>query len=558
MTKFWTPTGFARQLMLLHVTLTLTGCAGWGDSSNSDDTRYESGYRLTTLVPGGPLHGAKGIEFGPDGGLYVCSVYAQSIYRVDVESGAVDVAVGAPHGESDDVAFGPDGMMAWTALPSAELRAMYPGGEPFVVATKLPLINPVGFTDDGRMFAAQIGIDRFLEIDPRGETEPRLVAKGIGHLNSFEITAENALYGPLAGNGTLARIDLETGMVTPVAENMGTLSAVNLDSQGRVYAIGWDDGRVMRFDGEGSYEVIATLVPPLDNLAIDADDFIYVSLPARGAIVRIDPDTGAQTEIVPGNMGIPGGLHLDTTNGRETLIVADDFGFRHVDTRTGEIWATTDLTEFMDPNAASDVIANEQLIILSDIARDRVYAIDRETGKKTHKWRRIGKPYGLLLSNSGDPLVVLHDGGQIVQLSLTDRKARQVIATDLDRPVDMIAVDTDKLIVSEAGAGQITRIDMTTGSKAVVAAGLAQPEGIALLNDGRIAVAEVGKQRVIAVELSSGWTEVLADNLPIGLDLPGENGPVHVPTGLVADSSGAIYISSDIDHSLLKLTPVGS
>ncbi len=91
-------------LPLLILTSLITACSGTRATSTN-------GYQLQTLVAGGPLHGAKGITFGPDGYLYVCSVYAQTIYRVDVSTGEVTVAVGAPHGESDDVAFAPDGTM---------------------------------------------------------------------------------------------------------------------------------------------------------------------------------------------------------------------------------------------------------------------------------------------------------------------------------------------------------------------------------------------------------------------------------------------------------------
>ena len=333
-------------VLLMALASLAAACAGGMGSRAPSPT---ADYRVETLVPGGPLHGAKGITFGPDGYLYVCSVYAQSVYRVDVTTGKVTVAVGPPHGESDDVAFSPDGTMAWTALPSGELRAQHPGGEPFVMAKKLPLINPLGYTDDGRLFAAQIGIDRFLEIDVSGEQPPRLIAKGIGHLNSFDINSDNQLYGPLAGIGTLARIDLATGKLTPIATDQSMLSAVELDADGQIYAVGWATGELFRFDeNTGARTLIATLEPPLDNLAINAEG-IYISLPASGRIVRIDPDTGAQSIIVPGNMGIPGGLALTAVDGKETLLVADDFAFRWVDTKTGKIWTTADLAEFIDP-----------------------------------------------------------------------------------------------------------------------------------------------------------------------------------------------------------------
>jgi sugar lactone lactonase YvrE len=522
----------------------------------SDPISGNTAYRVETLVTGGPMHGAKGIAFGPDGYLYVCSVYAQSIYRVNVNTGEVTTEVPAPDGESDDVAFAPDGTMAWTALPSGEIRARRSGGEVFVVASGLPLINPLRFTADGRLFAAQIGIDRFLEIDIAGNQPPRLVARGIGHLNSFVITDDDQLYGPLAGIDTVARIDIETGAVTPVAEDLGTVSAVKLDSRGQLFAVGWSSGQLLRIDIEsGAAEVVAVLEPPLDNLAIGPDDTIYVSQPARGAIVSVDPATGEQAEVVPGNLSLPGGLAMTLWQGRETLIMADDFGFRLVDTQSGAVSAIADLANFMDPAAATDVAVNDEVIVLSDVTRSRVYMIARDSGEKIHQWKGIGAPYGLVLLDSGDPIVADFASGQLIRLSRTDRKSRDIVADELSGPVGVAWAGPDALYVTEAIAGRVTRIDLTDGSKATVRDGLIQPEGLAVLPDGRIAVVEAGARRLTAIDPETGATEVLAADLPVGRVVPNTPAPVHVPSGVAVGNNGNLYLTSDRDRSVIKLVP---
>ena len=405
-------------------------------------------------------------------------------------------------------------------------------------------------------FAAQIGIDRVLEIDVNGNDAPRLVAKRIGNLNSFEITSDDVLFGPLAGIGTLARIDIDSGVVTPVAENLGMLSAVNLDSRGRIYAVGWSSGELLRIDVEtGTAEVIAELDPPLDNLAIAADDRIYLSQPSRGGIVRVDPDTGEQTDIVAGNMSVPGGLAITTEQGREMLIMADDFAFRWVDTQTGEVSASVDLAEFMDPAAATDVAINDEVIVLSDVSRSRVYMLDRNTSEKLQQWKGIGAPYGLVLLDSGDPIVADYESGQLIQLSRTDRKSREVVAEGLSGPVGMTLAGADALYVTEATAGRVSRINIADGSKVTVSEGLNQPEGLTVLPDGRLAVVEVGTQRVIAINPETGVIEVLAEDLPVGQFVPEAPAPVHVPSGIAVGANGVLYLTSDRDHSVLKLVP---
>jgi sugar lactone lactonase YvrE len=530
----------------------VSGCTGTATTQPAAPA-----YSVETLVAGSPLHGAKGIRFGPDGGLYVCSIVAQSIFRVNVATGAVTTAVGAPHGECDDVAFAPDGTMAWTAMPSAEIRAQRPGGRPHVVASNLPLVNPLGYTAEGRLYAAQIGIDRFLEIDVTGEQPPRLIARGIGHLNSFDIDADRQLYGPLAGLEKIARIDLASGDITIISEGLGVLSSVKLDSKGQLYAVGWASGNLFRVDADtGATEIITVLDPPLDNLAIGADDMLYVSQPARSAIVKVDPVSGEQTPVVAGKLGVPGGLALTTVDGKETLIVADDFAVRHVDTQTGEVWATVDLAEFMDPANATDVAATQEVVVLSDVKQSRVYMLDRATGETLHKWKRIDTPYGLVLTDTGDVIVAAFDAGQLIRLSTTDRKAREVITDGLLGPVGVSPAGPDALYITEALAGTLSRVTISTGEKAVIATGLDQPEGLAVLANGHVVVVEAGAGQVTEIDPATGATTVLVGALPIGAVVPETPGPVHVPTGIAAGNDGVLYLSSDVDRSVLKLVPL--
>jgi sugar lactone lactonase YvrE len=537
--------------LLITCAALLTGCA-----DNPPAPTDTPGYTLETLVPGSPLHGAKGIRFGPDGDLYVCSVVAQSVFRVDVTTGAVSTAVGPPHGESDDVAFAPDGTMAWTANASAEIRAQQPGGEPYVLARRLTLINPIGYTPDGRLFAAQIGVDRFLEIDPAGVQAPRLIARQLGHLNSFDVVDDQTLYGPLAGLGQVAKIELASGEVTVISEGLGTLSAVKRNSKGQLYALGWTTGQLFRVHEEtGEAEVLTVMEPPLDSIAIDADDMLYVSQPGNSAIIRVDPATGEQTLVVGGRIGLPGGLSLTRIDGKETLIVADDFAVRHVDPQTGEVWATVDVTDFMIPSNASDVVANERVIVMSDVAKSRVTMLDRRTGYRLHQWQRLDTPYGLVLANSGEPIVAAFGSGQLIQLRAADRRAREVIAEGLQGPVGLARAGPNSLYVTEALAGAVSRIDINTGEKTVLARGLQQPEGLAVLANGQLVVAEVGAQQVTAIDPATGATTLLADNLPIGIAVTGTPAPVYVPTGVAADAAGVLYVSSDRDRKLLRLVP---
>jgi glucose/arabinose dehydrogenase len=62
-------------------------------------------------------------------------------------------------------------------------------------------------------------------------------------------------------------------------------------------------------------------------------------------------------------------------------------------------------------------------------------------------------------------------------------------------------------------------------------------------------VAETGLRRIVAVNTASGEREVLADNLPLG-DPAGSPAITDVAVG----PDGAIYVSSDLERTVYRLT----
>ena len=520
--------------------------------------RNDGVYRVETLVAGGPLRAPNGITFGPDGRLYVGSVAAQSIYRVDVATGAVDVVVPAPAGEADDIAFAPNGTMVWTALLAGEIRAQRRNGSVYTVAADKALINPVYFTTDGRLFAAQKGFDRLYEFQfgkGSSQTEPRLVASKMGDINSFEITADDKLYAPLSNIGTVARIDIETGTVTPIAENLGKVIAVNLDSRGQIWAVDLELGHLWRIDPDsGDAQIVATTEPPSDNLAIAADDAVYVSRTAASAIVRVDPASGEQSVVVPGNFSLVGGLALMTHRRREVLVVADSYGYRIVDTGTGAVTTTFKLTDVGFPYASSDVAVNDEFLALTDmITRPRVFLVDRSNYQTVATWTKIEAPAGVVLRDNGDPIVADFATGRIIGLSRTDRDLRDILADGLAGPVGLGWAGPDALFVTEHTAGTLLRINLEDGSRTVISNTVSEPEGLTVLADGRVAVVEVGRRRVVAIDPTTGVSEVLAVELPVGTRVARAPESIYVPSGIAEGADGSLYLTSDQDNSVLKI-----
>ena len=533
-------------LLVLVIATCLQACA----------TRGPEPDEFERLVAGSPLHAPNGLTLGPDGLLYAGSVGAQRIFSVDPQSGAVSLVVGPPGGEADDIAFGPDGQMVWTALVAGEIRTLNDAGEVTVLVPKQRLINPVAFTTDGRLFAGQMAIDRLYEFPPNAE--PRLVAKKIGNLNSFEITADNRLFGPLIDNGEVAEVNIETGEVTVLAEDLGEVVAVNLDAGGRIWAIDWASGDLWRIDPEGSnWQApvrVATLSPPLDNLAVGPNGNIFVSRPAHSAIDRVDPDTGEVSSLVPGEFAGPGGLDRVMHDGREQFVVADMHAWRFVDAETGAVTATVDLSTFGFPHATSNVVASDTHFTFTyNIGRSRVFRVDRLTGKTVNNWSGFKKPFGLVLLPDGNPVIADYATGTITAVSQTDRQMRAVLARGLDGPVGLAWADESTLYVSEHGAGRLSRVTLPGGNLIPMASGLNKPEGISVLDDGRVAVVEVGARRLLLVNPADNSVSVLAENLPVGLARDPAKEPVYLFSDVSQGSDGALYLTGDRDNSLLRI-----
>ena len=322
--------------------------------------------------------------------------------------------------------------------------------------------------------------------------------------------------------------------------------------------VDWHSGDLWRIDPAGDAlqapRKFATLVPPLDNLAIGPDDTVYVSRPAHSAIETVDPETGEIQTLVDGNLSLPGGLAITSYNGREALVVADGYGYRLVDTETGAVTTPYDLTKFGFPSAATDLAVNHDFFVFSDLGiRPRVYLVDRTNFETVMTWTKIKMPYGMVLKDNGDPIVTDFATGTLIALSRTDRKLRDVVADELDGPVGVAWAGPGIVYLTEALGGKLVRINLADGSKTLICSELSQPEGITVLTDGRVAVVEVGKQRLIAVDPVSGAIDVLATELPVGEPAARLPAPVYAPSGVAQGPDGSIYLTGDWDNSVLKL-----
>src|SRR5262245_49858984 len=98
-------------------------------------------WEVTKLVPGSAFHGVHGLGIDKSGKLFAGSVAGAALYEVDVAAGTAKIAIPSPEGMADDIAFAPDGTMAWTGFLTGDLYSRKGDGPVKKLASGLPGID---------------------------------------------------------------------------------------------------------------------------------------------------------------------------------------------------------------------------------------------------------------------------------------------------------------------------------------------------------------------------------------------------------------------------------
>ena len=498
-----------------------------------------------------PYLGVHGLGIDPRGRLLAGSVVGQSLSLIDRESGAVRPFVGPPAGMADDVAFGPDGEVAWTAYLVGELRIRNAAGEIRTVASGLPGLNSLAYTEDGRLFATQVFMgDALYEIDRSGEQPPRKIIEGMGGLNGFEFGPDGHLYGPLWFKGEVVRVNVESGEMDTVADGFRIPAAVNFDGQGRLYVVDSATGELLRLRPDSGEKVrVARLKPSLDNLAIDKQaGLLYVSNMADNSIQEVDLADGRVRDLVRTRLAAPSGLAMVG----DQLHIADTFAYRVMDTGSGDIrevgrmWASH--LEY-----PLNAWADEHVVVLTSWATGTVQVYDRASGEMTHGFHDFQAPHDAVQLADGSLLVAELATGRLLRVSGEQGEQREAVVVALAGPAGMaFNADRSTLFVTTAG-GSVWAVNPADWSKRRVRDGLAMPEGISVSAAGKLLVMEVGKQRLLEIDPVDGATRTLAEDLPVGLPALEGLPPTGVFNDVVEAANGDLFFTADRDPGLYRL-----
>jgi len=505
------------------------------------------------LVKPSSFHGVHGIAVDAQGRLLAGTIFGSEIWEVDRQTGAAKVFIGAPEGEADDIAIGPKGELAWTSLSQGQLHLRENDAAPIRTLVKdLPGMNGIAFDKKtGKLYASQVFYgDALWEIDLKGGA-PRAIAKDLGGFNGFEVGPDGQLYGPLWFKGQVVKINPKDGKVSVISAEFKTPAAANLDGKGNLWVLDTFTGELSKVELKtGKKTVLQQLSTSLDNLAFAPDGTLYITNMADNSVQVVDPSGASVKTLTSGKLAAPSGLKLNSN----TLFVADVFAFRTVDTETGEVHDVQ--RAYASKLAHPDAVGlGSKLIALTTWSSNHIQLLDRATLSDVDVLKDFKVPMDAIPLDDGSLLVIELASGSLVRASGEHYVDHKVVASDLLGPTQMILGRDGAVYITEA-AGRLTRVDLSSGSKTVVADQLAMPEGLAATPWGTFIVAESAAKRLVSIDPVSKERITVAENLPIGLPA-GRAGlpPAYLTTGVAVGPDGTVYVTCDVDGSLLRIRP---
>ncbi|MDQ0611898.1 streptogramin lyase [Variovorax sp. W1I1] len=508
------------------------------------------------LVPPSSFSGVHGLAIDAKGRLLAGSVLGNTLWEVDRTTGAAKVLIDAPEGQADDIAVGPQGELAWTNYLMGMLRYRESDAAPMrVLAKDLPGLNSLDFDrKNGKLYASQVFLgDALWEIDRAGQKPPRLIKKDMGGFNGFEVGPDGLLYGPLWFKGQVVKIDPANGNMTVIADGFKIPAAANLDGKGNLWLVDARSGELVRVElATGNKTVAKQLRPSLDNLVIAPDGTIYVSNMANNEVQAFNPATGELRTLTSGKVAVPAGLKIDGND----LWVADVFGFRQVDVRTGEVRDVFRMQREPELDYPFAVGLSPTRFALTSWFTGTVQLVDRQTLRTVATIHGLKAPFDAIPMPDGSVIYAEIATGSITRARGPKFADKSVLASGLNGPVQMVLGQDGALYVTEA-AGKLLRIPLDASAPLrTIVDGLALPEGVAETPWGTFIVAESAAGRLVEIDPANGTRRTIAENLPIGLAPGPALPPPYVVTGVAVGADGTVYVSADRNNAIYRIRAV--
>ena len=536
---------------LFHVlasTIILTACSG--DSTES--LLFNPDATMEVIASGANLAGANGLGIGPDGLLYVASVLGSNITVLNPDTGEIVEIFDADDGVvgPDDLAFGADGSWYWTSIMTGEVAGFSATGERIVAAQLTPGVNPITFSDDGRLFVSQCFFGTNLyEIDPAGVRPARLMSDELGPgcgLNGMDWGPDGRLYGPRWFNHEIVSFNVNDNSMRTEVSGLNTPAAVKFDQLGRLHVLDTGIGAVLRVDADELVEV-AKFTPGLDNIVFDQQGRLFVSSFTDGFIKRVNLD-GSVTELQPGGMAHSGGL----TFHKGDIVSADLHAIRGYRTNGEESFVQRNVLGVGKMGGALNLASDGEKLILTSWIDGDVRIWDQET--QTRTWEKTGLLGPVAAVRYAGLIVVSEHGKQrVIGFSVDDENAETVIAENLPAPTGLTTSGGD-LYVTDRVLGQVLRLAHDgefLNPPELVIENLTTPEGITIISDGFVVI-EADKGEVTLIR-ADGSRRMLGKILAGSQAASSLQPPSQVFNGITKDDEGNLYVVGEIERELYKI-----
>ena len=506
----------------------------------------EKNNSIEEFVTGAKIAGVNGIHFGPDGMLYAASVIGSDISVINTETGEILRRYGIEEGVigPDDVAFNSKGEFYWTSILTGEVAGFNQDGEKIIAGNPGIGVNPITFSDDDRLFVAQCFYDNgIFELDPSGNTQPRIILEELGEfcgLNGMDWGPDGRLYGPRWFNNEVVSIDVETGMLRKEASGFNVPAAVKFNSKNELHVLDTGAGKVFKVINGNNIEV-ATISTGLDNLAINANDEIFVSSYSEGSILKVGE--GSIEEILPGGISHAGGLSVY----KNDIVVADVQSVKAYSTMNGlESWNYKNTFRVSPIGANTAVSTFEDYVILTSWVDNTLKIMKPESGEILGSFEGLNIPVSA--TKFKDSVAVALDGDGTITLFNFETNESTLLASGFEAPTHIINYE-DGLLVSDRDLGELILID-EEGSKSTFITGLDSPEGLALRGNS-IYVFEGNTGEI--KEIINGTIKTLGALKP-GSPAQSELQPPSMIFNGLAVHNDFLYVAGEVEKSLFRIS----
>ena len=167
---------------------------------------------------------------------------------------------------------------------------------------------------DGRVYIAQVTGSQISALDHRTGELGTVSPKGgdIVAPDDVAFDASGNLYATEVMDGRVSMLDT-AGRARVLRDDVPSANGITVH-QGRLF-IGEcrEGGRLLEFDlGGGAPRVLLENVPSPNAMEVGPDGLLYFPVMGANEIWRIDPDGGADSSVVAGDLGVPDSVKFDS------------------------------------------------------------------------------------------------------------------------------------------------------------------------------------------------------------------------------------------------------